>query len=253
MSQVDVVAVDGNNVVLSMALYGIDRATNSLVVLPSTGAKVPGGAVDGLWIAPQLLAQLQTGSLGGLLVLRGDYPLGGTTYTAVSIVNPTPGAYSSETFDTATGVLLASTTNTAGATSPVQLPGQGPTQGASQLTISRFVGIRQMATPGIGSAAPAWVALTPGLSYAGDYRWTNPVDPSSGSLSVPMSAHATFTASGPDLGDVRAADPGRAAGATTPSDASGVSAASGPTGRSRIPGSRASRAASCSIPIRSRP
>ena len=100
VSQVDVVAVDGNDVVLSMALYGIDRATNSLVVLPSAGAKVPGGAVDGLWIAPQLLAQLQTGSLGGLLVLRGDYPLNGTTYQAVSIVNPTPGAYSSQTFDT---------------------------------------------------------------------------------------------------------------------------------------------------------
>jgi hypothetical protein len=228
VSQVDVVAVDGNDVVLSMALYGIDRATNTLAVLPSAGAKVPGGAVDGLWIAPQLLAQLQTGSLGGLLVLRGDYPLGGTTYQAVSIVNPTPGAYSSQTFDSATGVLLASTTNTAGATSPVQLPGQGPTQGASQLTISRFMGIRQMTTPGIGSAAPAWVVRTPGLSYAGDYRWTNPVDPSSGSLTVPMSAQTTFTASGPTWATYGLRTKVELPGGATPSDVSGVSSGVGP-------------------------
>ncbi|MCY7419398.1 MAG: hypothetical protein LH650_13080, partial [Chloroflexi bacterium] len=185
------------DVVLSMAIYGIDRATNTLAVLPSSGAKLPGGAIDGLWMAPQLLAQLQTGSLGGLLVLRGDYPLNGTTYQAVSVVNPTPGAYSSQTYDTVTGVLLASTTNTAGATSPVQLPGQGATQAASQLTISRFVSIRQMTIPGIGSAAPTWVAQTPGLSYAGQYRWTNPLDPSSGSFSYPMTADVGFTTTGP--------------------------------------------------------
>ncbi|MCY7418438.1 MAG: hypothetical protein LH650_08075, partial [Chloroflexi bacterium] len=60
VSQVDVVAVEGNDVVLSMAIYGIDRATNTLSVLPSSGAKLPGGAIDGLWMAPQLLARLQT-------------------------------------------------------------------------------------------------------------------------------------------------------------------------------------------------
>ena len=34
VSQVDVVAVEGNDVVLSMAMYGIDRATDTLAVLP---------------------------------------------------------------------------------------------------------------------------------------------------------------------------------------------------------------------------
>ena len=228
VSQVDVVALDGNDVVLSMALYGIDRANGTLAVLPGAGAKAPGGAVDGLWVAPQILAQLHTGSLGGLLVLRGDYPLNGTTYEAVSIVNPTPGAYSSQTYDTATGVLLASTTDTAGAVSPVQLPGQGPAQGASQLTISRFVSIRQMTTPGIGSAAPAWVSTTPGLSYAGEYRWTNPVDPSSGSFSSPMSAQVTFTESGATWATYGLHTQMNIGGMASPSDASGVSSGTGP-------------------------
>ncbi len=221
-------AVEGNDVVLSMATYGIDRATNTLAVLPSAGARLPGGAIDGLWVAPQLLDRLQTGSLGGLLVLRGDYPLNGTTYHALSVVNPTPGAYSSTTFDTQTGVLLASTTNTAGATSPVQLPGQGPVQGASQLTISRFVNMRQMSTPGIGSVAPAWVARTPSLSYAGQYQWSNPVDPSSGSFASPMSAQVTFTATGPTWATYGLRTQLSIAGVASPSDASGASSGTGP-------------------------
>lgn len=228
VSQVDVVAVEGNDVVLSMAIFGIDRATNTLAVLPSFGAKVPGGAIDGLWMAPPLLEQLQTGALGGLLVLRGDYPLNGTTYQAVSIVNPTPGAYSSQTYDTVTGVLLASTTNTAGATSPVQLPGQGATQAASQLTISRFVSIRQLDIPGIGSAAPAWVATTSGLSYAGQYRWTNPVDPSSGSFSYPMTADVRFTATGPTWATFGLHTVLELGGVPSPSDSAAVSSGTGP-------------------------
>ncbi len=126
-------------------------------------------------------------------------------------------------------MLLASTTNTAGATSPVQLPGQGPAQGASQLTISRFVSIRQMTTPGIGSAAPAWVARSPGLPYAGEYRWTNPVGQASGSLSYPDDRAGDVHGQRAHLGDLRVADPGRAAGgAATPSDSSGVSSGTGP-------------------------
>jgi hypothetical protein len=227
VSQVDVIAVEGDDVVLSLTLYGIDRANGTLTVLPGAGARVPGGAVDGVWISPESLAQIQTGSLGGLLVLRGEYPLNGTTYQAVSIVNPTPGAYSSQTYDTDTGVLLASTTNTAGAMSPVQLPGQGPTQGASQLTISRFVGIRQMATPGIGSAAPAWVARTPGLSYTGEYRWVNPVDPSSAAFSYPMTAEVGITGSGPTWASYRLRTAVDVQG-MAPSDSSGVSSGIGP-------------------------
>gem|GEM_PF-2618207 len=228
VSQVDVVAVEGNDVVLSMATYGIDRATNTLAVLPSSGTKLPGGAIDGLWMAPELLAQLQTGSLGGLLVLRGDYPLNGTTYQAISVVNPTPGAYSSRTYDTVTGVLLASTANTAGATSPVQLPGQGATRAASQLTISRFVSIRQRTIPGIGSAAPTWVARTSGLSYAGQYRWTNPLDPSSGSFSYPMTADVRFTATGPTWATFGLHTVLELGGVPSPSDSAAVSSGTGP-------------------------
>ena len=53
VSQVDVVALEGNDVVLGMTMFGIDRANGTLAVLPGAGAKVPGGAVDGLWIAPR--------------------------------------------------------------------------------------------------------------------------------------------------------------------------------------------------------
>ncbi len=228
VSQVDVVALDGNDVILGSTLYGIDRNSGTLSVLPGAGVRTAGGAIDGLWMSPLLLSQLRTGSVGGLLVLRGDYPLNGTTYQALSIVNPTPGAYSSQTYDTRTGVLLASTTNTAGTLSPVRLPGQGPVQGPTQLTISRFVSIRQMTTPGIGSPVPAWVPGTPGLTYSGRYRWTNPIDPSSGSISYPMTAQTTFTSSGTTWALYGLRSQIDLPGSSAPTDSTGVSSGIGP-------------------------
>jgi hypothetical protein len=119
LTQVDVIAVEGNDVVGTITLYGIDRGNNQFVVLPSTGGKVNGALVDGVWVHPRLLAQLATADLGGLLILGGPYVLNGQTYDAISFANPTPGAYQSYTYDTVTGLLLAATTSTAGATSPI--------------------------------------------------------------------------------------------------------------------------------------
>jgi hypothetical protein len=186
LTQIDVLAVEGRDVVLSSALYGIDRVNNQFVVVPGSGAKVPGASVDGAWIHPDVLAGLQNADLGGLLVLRGPYRLGDVTYQAVSFVNPTPGAYQSYTYDTATGLLVAATTSTAGPTSPVTAFNEPPPQGNTQLTITRLAGVRQRSIPGLNGTNPEWVARTAGLSYAGTYNFTNPVDPSSANFSYPM-------------------------------------------------------------------
>jgi hypothetical protein len=175
---IDVLAVEGTDVVVDYTLYGIDRTMGTLTPHPISGWRQPGGALEGVWVNPEYLATLQTGDIGGLLVLHGPYELDGTTYGTISVVDPTPGAYSSVTYDRASGVLVASTTRTSGSVAPVRLPGQDPPRAADALGISRFVSTRTLGLPGIGSAVPAWVSSTPGLGYTGMTIITNPFDPS---------------------------------------------------------------------------
>jgi hypothetical protein len=188
ISQIDVIAVEGPDVVLSSNLYTIDRtqAGQSFILGPIVGAKVPGTVVDGAWMHPALLQQYLSQQAAGILVLRGPYPLNGRQYSAVSFVSNSGSAYTSYTYDAETGILLAATTSTAGATSPIAAPGENPPVGNSQLTITRFLGMRQRQVPGIGTAVPAFAVRGGTLQYGGTYTWTNPIDPSSGTLQYPM-------------------------------------------------------------------
>lgn len=218
--QIDVLAVEGADVVVDYTLYGIDRTLSILSPQPVRGWRQQGGALDGVWVNPDYLATLQTGDLGALLVLRGPYELNGTTYDTVSIVNPTPGAYASFTYDRPSGVLVASTTRTSGQASPVRLPGDVPPRAADALGISRFVATRQLDMPGLGSPAPAWVSRTPGLTYAGATTITNPFDPSL-QVAWPTQASVTF----PEVGATWASYSLR-----TVTDAGGVQSTSGRDG-----------------------
>jgi hypothetical protein len=188
---IDVIAVEGTDVVVDHTLYGIDRTTNTLLPRPVGGWRQPGGALEGVWVNPEYLATLRTGDIGGLMVLQGPYQLDGTTYDTISVVDPTPGAYASYAYDRVSGLLIASTTRTSGQASPVRLPGQDPPTAADALGISRFVSTRTLELPGIGSRVPDWVAATPGLSYAGVTVITNPLDPSI-VVQWPTQASVTF-------------------------------------------------------------
>lgn len=194
--QIDVLAVEGTNVVLSMSLYTFDRANNQFVPSSGSGAVVPGAVVEGAWIHPAQLAKLQETRLNGVLVLRGDYNLNGTTYKAISFANTTPGAYASYTYDTKTGLLLSATSSTAGATSPITSAGQAPPQGNTQLTVTRLVGYRQRTVPGLAGKNPDWLDRTLNLHYTGTYNFTNPMDPSSANLTYPMDLTVSFAKGG---------------------------------------------------------
>ena len=183
-SQLDVVAIEGSDVVLENNIYTINRtsAQPTLGWTIGLGAKVSGVAVDGAWIHPAVLRQYLERNTGGLLVLRGPYNVGGRTYAATAVATTTAGAYQSYTYDSESGILLAASTNTAGATSPFAAPGENPPAGNSQLTYTQFLGLRERAMPGMGAVAPGWVAGTPTLRYGGTYSITNPIDPGSGSF-----------------------------------------------------------------------
>jgi hypothetical protein len=198
ISQIDVIAVEGADVVLASNLYTIDRtqAAQSFILGPIVGAKVPGTVVDGAWMHPALLQQYLSQQAAGILVLRGPYALNGRQYSAVSFVSNSGSAYTSYTYDAETGILLSATTSTAGATSPIAAPGENPPVGNSQLTITRFLGMRQRQVPGTGSAVPAFAARGGQLNYGGTYFWTNPVDPSSGAFQYPMTYQVQLSPGG---------------------------------------------------------
>ena len=231
VAQVDVAAVDGADVALSLTLYGIDHEHHVFVPGMTTGARVPGAEIDGLWVNPARLAQLQEMQANGVLVLRGDYPLNGRTYQAISFAVTTPGAYQQYTYDTQSGVLLSATSSTAGATSPVTAPGEPPPQGNTQLTVTFFAGARQRSVPGADGVSPDWVAHTSRLDYRGTYHWANPVDPSSGTFTSPMSMGISLTRGGPVWASYAARTAIEGLGVTT---GSGIT---GPTGLYWLSGS----------------
>ncbi len=190
-TQTDVLAVDGTDVILSNTMYSIDLLARQYVLQPMGGGRSPGAIVDGAWVNPDLLAAAVQGGAQGMTVLRGPYALGGSQFDAVGFVATNDRGYQSSTFDAGSGVLLAMNASTQGAASPIHGPNDAP-QGNVQLALSRFVGTRQLETPGIDAPAPPWVATVQGLEYEGTYTASNPMDPASGPWVFPMAASIAF-------------------------------------------------------------
>jgi hypothetical protein len=186
LSQLDILAVDGANAVISQTLFTFFRENGTLIWNPLGGASVNAIDLDGSWIHPARLAQIAQAGLGDFLVLRGTYALGTQTFDALSIVSGLgTSTYASYTYDLATGLLLSANTSSGGVTSPIRAQGEDPPRGNSQLNMARFAGFRTRSLPGLGAAKPGWVAGTSQLTYEGTYNFTNPVDPTSANLTYP--------------------------------------------------------------------
>jgi hypothetical protein len=195
ISQVDVVALEGTDVVLSEFGFAIDRL-NGVHFIPggmTSGGRLPGAQPGDTWVSPQLLAGVVPQSVGGMLLLRGDFVLDGTTYQAITLVRPDPTNYASYTYDLQSGVLLAEDTQTQGT-----VPGTTPQvpSGDSLMTVTHFAGIRQRDVPALNGVNPGWVATTPGLSYTGSEVITNPLVPGSPAVTFPLHENVTFAAGG---------------------------------------------------------
>ncbi len=190
-TQTDVLAVEGAIVVVSTALFSLDLLAHQYTWTPLGGGRMAAAAVDGAWVNPEVLRTIDPASLDGMMVLRGDYVLAGTSYHAISFVASGTGSYQSSTYDTASGVLLATNTRTDGAASPIRGPNDNNPAGNVQLSLTRLVGVRQRSLAGTSAAPPGWVAPNTRLAYRGTYTTVNPLDPGAGSWSYPLETDVT--------------------------------------------------------------
>jgi hypothetical protein len=225
-TQTDVIAVEGGDVVLVNTMYSIDLLARQFVLNPLGGGRVPGTVVDGAWVNPQALQSVLATGYEGYQILRGDYVLGGNSYPAISFVSTGTGAYQSSTFDTESGVLLATNTSTEGAGSPVHGPLDNP-QGNVQLSNTRLAGVRQRSLAGMDAPVPWWVSNTPQLVYTGSYTATNPMDPQAGPWVYPMETTVSFGEGGRTWATFSSHTVIDLGGSQQPTDATGVT---GPTG-----------------------
>ncbi len=195
--QADVVGVAGDSVGLQWVLYGLDRSVGRFFGGMTGGATDPGAAAEEIWVHPELLARLPETDVGELRILRGPYQAEGTTYQAIAIANLDPAAYSSWIYDTDTGLLLSGTTRTQGRASPVYAEGEEPLAGNTQITIIRFLGVRQREESTLAAKPPAWASPGAQLSYSGTWTFVNPYDPLGPPVVYPARMGVAFGAGGP--------------------------------------------------------
>lgn len=200
LSQVDVLAVEGTDVVLATTLYGINHIDRQFTVAPTGGGKAPGDVIDGVWIHPARLAEIAEMNLQGVRILRGDYTVEGVTYKALSFVSMAPGSYLSYAYDTETGLLIAETgrTTPSNATTTLLDPPQTAATGNAQLYVRRLLGYRQRNMPGVNGTNPSWVARTKQFNYNGTWTFTNPMGRGGPdeSMVYPMNLAVTFSKGG---------------------------------------------------------
>jgi hypothetical protein len=191
VTQTDVLAVEGDDVILSTSLWAIDIESGQLSLVPLWGGRYPGGAVDGAWVRPDLLAQVASGGTTELQVLRGTYQLGEVPVEAVSFLSRLQGDYASTVFDEASGALVATTGRYKAAGPAVHGPLDMP-EGNVQIMWTRLVDVRERTLPGLGAGVPAWVVPGTRLVYRGEAMATNPLDAYGFSIAWPVEVTVTL-------------------------------------------------------------
>jgi hypothetical protein len=185
-SHATVLALEGADVLIARTSYAVDALTRTFTPGFSSGARAPGGQVADLWMDPAELATMRSDATGTRLVLHGPVTVNGATYNAVSVVQPSTTSYAYFAYEATTGILVLSA-----------LRIREGTNGPVDMSITELRGLRELAMPGVGSAAPAWVQVGAELSYRGNHELGNPMDPAQPPFISPVEMRVRFT----DVGD----------------------------------------------------
>lgn len=192
--QIDVYAVDRSTVVLNGNVYGIAQPGSppTLNKVLTNGFLAAAAAPADYWVHPKLLKAATEVKRGGLMVLRGSYPLGDRMVPSLNIVSRTAESYSSQAYDLESGLLVSSTTVGRGSLATLRLPGEAPQRGNSTSNSLKLVSVRQVNVPGFGAKNPEWVQRVRRMQYAGTVRWRHPFDAASQQMEGPASMNVRF-------------------------------------------------------------
>jgi hypothetical protein len=186
--QVDVVAIDGTDVSVSLERYSPNRELGQLAWVPMGGGTIDGVTVPGAWVHPAQLAQVIQDGFPGFDILVGQTTVVDQTVPTVSFVRGLgTSSYESHTYDQGSGLLVASSSSTGGPSSSFVIDGMPTTStGNTQLTLTQLVGLRKRDLPGMDGRIPDWLTSTSGLQYSGLYTIFSTVDPTQTPMQLPM-------------------------------------------------------------------
>ena len=200
-TQLNVVAADPEEVVLDVRSYLITSGLQGPPTLSAYGAVIAQPAATDWWINPAVLQRLANTNRDGLFIGRMPYELGGWQYQGVFIQVSNQGGFTSYVYDEASGVLLSQSTSQGVSAedllfTPDNFGGGSYRRGAtsgSQMTITRFVGARQLDLPWSGGPPPTWVTGVRGFHYEGTQNTARPL---TGNIPLPVAVDIAVTRRG---------------------------------------------------------
>ena len=167
-SQITVVCIDGEKVVLESSNYGDAGALGRNAPVPQGTSSVVDKLADpgDYWMDPAKLASLHTSPAENTLVTRLGWQSGGKMVEAVRVQVVKGSSYSDRVYDAKTGLCLHVGSSSLGA--PPRLVGPGDLgRGDTTITRNDFVSARDIAVPWGRETPPDWVTNVRALHYRG--------------------------------------------------------------------------------------
>jgi len=198
-TQVTVVAMDQQQVVLEVRAYGYPKYTGPLALISASSVvTIPGFGQD-WWANPAVLQRARNGTFGGLTVLRMNHSMGGNTYPVLRIQFESTSLSNEFTGiggELRTGSLKSRNVLAYDLNSGALLFGAtaAPTVKAVTYTECTLKSSRRVSVPWAGQPAPAWLNQVRVLNYQGALQVPYGARP----VSAPISASFTVLQRGRD-------------------------------------------------------
>ena len=177
LTAIDVIAAGPQGALFSYtAALLMQEAGTQTQLIDAGGIGVgPKGAPE-FWLPPDMLAGLRDGTEGKITVTHIPYSVSGADFAAVRICTDTGGGWNQDTYDLATGLLIACGSTVIGGNVLMRGP-FGDTQaapGSTMITTAILQSVRKTDLPGPGLRFPDAVMRLKTVSFSGQASVTMP-------------------------------------------------------------------------------
>lgn len=170
-SQYDILSVDAAAIGVRICDYvPVDAALQNLTLSSVRPLSGDGNRLGDFWIHPAVLAAMTEERTPTSIVHRLRYPMQDGQHDAIVTQINGPDSFVRNTYDLATGLLLAHTSSSTGkgGLAPMGNGYAAPAQGVTTIVSSRLVAVRDLGLPWAGQKRlPQWVQRGQRLQYTG--------------------------------------------------------------------------------------